>query len=170
MNPARRRSRRSVASAVFASIAVSMISLAALADRDSDERFSLSTLSTRPQLVSAGDVLVRVSVPREVSFSDVEVRLNGADVTASFQPDAGGDALVGLVTGLRDGENLLTAATRRARPSHEARLGLRNAPAYGPVFSGPHQRPWICETATSGLGAPPASGPCVAATIYEWFY
>src|SRR5205814_6310573 len=43
-------------------------------------------------------------------------------------------------------------------------------PIYGPIFAGAHQRPWICETAASGLGPPPATGPCVAPTRYDWFY
>jgi hypothetical protein len=30
--------------------------------------------------------------------------------------------------------------------------------------------PWICETAASGLGDPPAAGPCVAPTRHDWFY
>src|SRR5207244_9985812 len=92
------------------------------------------------------------------------------DVTAAFLPDATGDALIGLVSGLRDGDNMLTASTRRTKPSHNARLVVRNFPSFGPVFHGPHQQPWICETAASGLGAPPASGHCVAPTIYQWFY
>ena len=47
---------------------------------------------------------------------------------------------------------------------------MQNWPIYGPIFAGPHQRPWICETAASGLGSPPATGPCVAPTRYDWFY
>src|SRR5882672_7777077 len=137
-------------------------------DGESGGDLSIVTLSTRPSYVSGGDVLVRVGVSRRVALSDVEVRLNGADVTSAFLPDASGDALVGLVAGLRNGDNLITAAARRA--SRTARLEVRNSPSSGPVFGGPHQSPWICETAAPGLGPPPASGPCVAPTIYEWFY
>ena len=112
--------------------------------RESGNDLSIVTLSTRPSYVSGGDVLVRIDVPRRVALSDVEVRVNGADVSGAFLPDASGDALIGLVTGLRDGDNLITASTRRSRPSHSARLEVRNSPSSGPVFGGPHQSPWIC--------------------------
>jgi hypothetical protein len=131
---------------------------------------SISSVSARSDTVSGGDVLVRVDVPQNASLSDVQVFLNGADVTSKFLPDASGRALIGLVSGLGLGENVLTAATRRTNPSTNARLVLRNSPLSGPVFSGPHQRPWICETASAGLGPAPASGPCVASTRYDWFY
>ena len=113
---------------------------------------SITTLSARPENVSGGDVLVRIDVPRHAALSDVRVSLNGTDVTGVFLPDSGGNALVGLVRGLRSGDSVLTAETKRTHPSLNARLALRNSPLYGPVFSGPHQRPWICETVSSGLG------------------
>jgi hypothetical protein len=137
---------------------------------DGEDELVITTVSTAPQFVTGGDVLVRVQVPADAALSSVEVSLNGSDVTGAFLPDEAGHTLTGLVTGLKDGDNALTAATKRTRPSHHARLALRNFPLYGPVFSGPHQSPWICETATSGLGPAPASGPCVAPTRYDWFY
>ena len=155
-----------------ASLAAGLLLLgtAAVADRRSADDLSIATVSTRADLVSGGDVLVRIDVPRSVALSDLEVRVNGAIVTGAFLPDSTGDALVGLVSGLNDGDNVLTAATIRSRPSRHARLAIRNSPSSGPVFGGPHQSPWICETAASGLGPPPASGPCVVQTIQEWFY
>jgi hypothetical protein len=129
---------------------------------------TITTVSARPDGVSGGNVLVRIDVPRSASFSDVQVSLNGDDVTATFLPD--GDALVGLVSGLQAGDNVLKAETKRTKPSLNAKLAVRNFPLNGPVFSGPHQSPWICETAASGLGAPPAAGPCVAPSRYDWFY
>ncbi|MFN2550053.1 MAG: DUF6351 family protein, partial [Myxococcales bacterium] len=160
--------RRRDPTAILALLALCTVSAAA-ASREHEEDLSLSTLSTRAEFVTGGDVLVRVSLPRSVAPTDVEVRLNGTDVTAVFQSDSSGDNLVGLVVGLRDGENVLTASTRRTRPSHNARLALRNFPVSGPVFGGPHQQPWICETAASGLEQLSAS-PCVALTRYDWFY
>jgi len=118
---------------------------------------TITSVSARPDGVSGGNVLVRIDVPRSASLSDVQVSLNGDDVTATFLPD--GDALVGLVSGLQAGDNVLKAETKRTKPSLNAKLAVRNFPLNGPVFSGPHQSPWICETAASGLGAPPAAGP-----------
>jgi hypothetical protein len=50
------------------------------------------------------------------------------------------------------------------------KLTVTNHPSTGPIFSGVRQSPWICETMASGLGPPPASGPCTAPTRYDWFY
>jgi len=170
MDQMRSPGQRRPAAALVPALVLSLAALPALADRDDAASLSISAVSTRAEYATGGDILLRVAVPRGVSPSDVEVRLNGNDVTAAFLADATGDALIGLVSGLHDGENVVTASTRRTRPSRNARLTVRNFPSSGPVFEGPHQQPWICETAASGLGAPPASGPCVAATIYEWFY
>src|SRR3989442_844188 len=120
-----------------------------------EKHLVITTLSTAPDRVSGGDVLVRIEVPSKVSLSDVQVALNGTDVTGVFLPDGTSDALVGLVTGLKDGDNVVTAATKKTRPSLKARLEIRNFPIYGPIFAGPKQAPWICETDTSGLGASP---------------
>jgi hypothetical protein len=138
------------------------------ADSHSHNRLQITSLSTAPQRVSGGDVLVRVSVPRRVLLSDVAVTLNGDDVTGAFLADDASHALIGLVTGLRDGRNVLTAVTSTS-PSQRARLAIRNFPIYGPIFAGPHQTPWICETETSGLG-PSLDEHCTVPTIYEWFY
>ncbi len=129
------------------------------------DRPVIATLSTDADRVSGGDVLVRITVPAAVPLDQVRVDLNSTDVTGLFRPDGASHALVGLVTGLRDGRNTL-----RAVAGQVARLHITNFPASGPIFSGPRQVPWICETATAGLGAPPTSGPCVAPTRYDWFY
>src|SRR5260370_3665153 len=131
-------------------------------------RLSITILSSKPRYVSGGDVVVRVDVARGTSASDVQVFLNNADVTRVFLPDDAGHALIGLVSGLRDGQNMLTASVRR-HPSQSARLAIRNFPPYGPLFAGPHQTPWICETEASGLG-PSLDEHCTVPTIYEWFY
>src|SRR5262245_16120129 len=150
-------------------------SLPALAGHESDD-LRIVTLSTRPDAVSGGDVLVEVKLPQGTKPRDVEITLNRREITRAFQFDAARDALVGLVTGLELGKNVLRARVEEKRHSghdgrdREARVELKNHPIFGPVFSGPRQTPWICETAASGLGEPPASGPCQLASRYEWFY
>jgi len=132
--------------------------------------FEIRTLSSRANTVSGGDVLVEVSLPRYVRSRDVVVRLNGRDVSAQLSADASGRKLTGLVTGLALGKNRLTVSARHHHHhQHYESLEIVNHPSHGEIFA-PHQRPWVCETEASGLGAPPASGPCVAATRYEWFY
>ena len=139
--------------------------------RDDHERdFEINTLSTAANTVSGGDVVVEVRAPRYAKLSDLVVRLNGQDVTAQLSADAAGQRLVGLLTGLQPGKNRVTVSSRHHHGGqHYEKLEITNHAISGGIF-GPHQRPWVCETAASGLGAPPASGPCVAATKYEWFY
>jgi hypothetical protein len=145
------------------------LGLVATAGHASAPPLVITTLSTSPDRVSGGDVLVRIDVPASVGLADVGVTLNGGDVTGAFRTADTGRALVGLVTGLRDGDNVLRAAAKTANPSVNARLDVRNFPIYGPIFSGPHQVPWICETEASGLG-PALDEHCTVAPRYEWFY
>ena len=108
-----------------------------------DGGVELTVLSSRPDMVSGGDALLAVAVPAAASAADVRMAVNGADVTAAFRPDAGGLRLVGLVEGLRPGTNEVSAALGDA-PA--ATLTLVNHPGEGPIFSGPHEQPFVCET------------------------
>ena len=111
-------------------------------------------------LVSGGQVLVRVEGGRRV-----RVTLNGRDVTSAFARRSDG-TLLGLVSGLRDGRNLLSATDGHGRP---ATLPVTNHPITGPVFSGPQQLPFYCETTAFGL--PPATQPkCSAPTKVSYEY
>jgi hypothetical protein len=60
----------------------------------------ITTLSTAPDRVSGGDVLVRIGVPAGADLSSIVVALNDQDVTGAFRPDGVGHALLGLVIGL----------------------------------------------------------------------
>jgi Tannase-like family of unknown function (DUF6351) len=102
----------------------------------------ITPLSSRAETVTAGDgARARRCPAPHARARDARVHLNGRDVTSAFRAGDGG--LTGLVTGLREGRNRLEAtAERRER----ARLDLRNDPMQGPVFSGPHEQPFVCET------------------------
>ena len=141
-----------------------------LAYAHSDRDVQIRTLSSRANTISGGDALVEVSLPRYLTGGDVVVRLNGQNVSGQLSADASGRKLTGVVTGLRLGKNRLTVSSRHHhRNQHFESLEIVNHPIHGEIF-GPHQRPWVCETEASGLGVPPASGPCVVPTRYEWFY
>ena len=61
-------------------------------DRDeapSPADFSIRTLSNRADLISDGDALVEVGVPRSVPMNKVKLTLNGVDVGAAFVADGG---------------------------------------------------------------------------------
>jgi hypothetical protein len=103
------------------------------------------TVSTRPDTVSGGDVLVRIYVPSSVAINELVTLLNGQAVTSAFRPEGSGHSLVGLVEGLNFGENNLVARTvgqsnQTDRPAHQK---LTNYPITGPIISGPHEQPSI---------------------------
>ena len=136
----------------------------------SQRDFDIKVLSTRADAVSGGDALIQVSLPRYFRAGDALLKLNGSDVTGAMVTSADGRTMTGLVQGLRPGRNTLALGARyRHRNAFFEKLEITNHPLSGGILA-PHQRPWICESEASGLGAPPAAGPCVVATKYEWFY
>ena len=122
----------------------------------------ISVLSGRADMVTGGDALVRVS---GISGSSLKLMLNGEDVAGSLRPDPAASGLVGRVSGLKDGDNALLAETDGESKS----LKLVNYPRSGPVFSGPHQKPFICGTERAGLGEP-IDEDCSVETRVEYYY
>jgi hypothetical protein len=113
----------------------------------------------KPEFVSGGDVLVRVA-----NGDRALVRSNGRDVTSSFTPQPDG-SLLGVVDGLRAGRNTITAESR----GRHATLRVTNHTRSGPVFSGPQQLPFFCQTEAFGL--PPAQQPlCEVDTVVRYQY
>jgi hypothetical protein len=149
----------------------------ALAD-GRDEEFGIRTLSTRADMVSGGDVLVQIDVPSNVDPGDVQVDLNGRDVTDAFHAGAIAGSLVGLVEGLALGRNTLavTSVGRGRAGAPTARLALVNHPITGPIFSGPQQTPFICEPqsfvlpVTGGNLGPALDADCSIATRVDYVY
>ena len=119
-------------------------------------------LSSRPDMITGGEALVEV---RGTEKEATSVRLNGQDVSESFRPGADGSARVGLVSGLEIGKNQLEAEAGGKSVS----LEFVNYPREGPVFSGPHQEPFACDTEAAGLGAP-LDEDCSTPTRTEWYY
>ncbi|MER6937546.1 DUF6351 family protein [Nocardioides sp. NPDC127514] len=105
----------------------------------------LETLSNRADLVSDGNALVRVTLPKGADPDDLKVSLKDRDVTGVFAERPNGE-IEGVVRGLRVGTNELTA---RLPDGRGARLTITNHPRGGPIFSGPQLQPWRCQpTAT----------------------
>src|SRR5215469_5717746 len=69
----------------------------------SRHRFLISVLSSRPDMVSGGDALVRVDVPRSAPLACVRVFRNDDDVTAACALIPAEHALQGLVNGFELG-------------------------------------------------------------------
>lgn len=126
---------------------------------------TITTLSNRADLISGGDALVEIALPPNVATSSVRVEVDGRDVTAAFAVRPNG-RLMGLLTGLVVGENVVTAS---ASGVPTARLTITNHPIGGPVFSGPQVQPWICRTQENGFG-PPADAQCNVSPRFSFFY
>src|SRR5207237_4146466 len=117
--------------------------------------FEIRTLSNRADLISGGDALVEVRVPKTVPLHQVTLFLNGLDVTASFRTDAAERVMRGVLTGLvpRDaghtGQNeFLADSNGRGLGRPRASLTITNHPIGGPVLLGPPTPPRIRSTPT----------------------
>jgi len=125
----------------------------------------------RPEFVSGGDVLVSVTFPAGVQAPNVRLTLNGSDVTSSLRPVRVERTLLALVKGLADGNNTLVASAGNAN----ARLTVVNHPNAGPVISGPHEQPFICETdkfklMAGGVAGKALDADCSIATRVDYVY
>ena len=141
-----------------------------------DQKFHITVLSSRPEMVSGGDALVQVAVPPDAALDQAMIRLNGQDVSAMFHPDAAAHALRGLVTGLKLGENTLAVfPDKKGRGPAAEELRLKNYPITGPIFSGPQEQPFVCETPDfklpdgTSLG-PPLDANCSVKTVVTYVY
>jgi hypothetical protein len=102
----------------------------------------VSVVSSRSDMVTGGNALVRVALPEGTSPDTVTVRVDGRDVTAAFRAVSEA-ALEGIVTDLAVGMNHVTVGTADGA---SVELEVRNYPLTGPVLSGPHQAPFVCQT------------------------
>lgn len=135
---------------------------------------AITTLSTRADSVSGGDVLVRIDYPAGQRLPLV-VSLNGSDVTGQFRAGTAPNTWVGLVSGLSIGDNTLRVRTKA--PAGDVSLQIINHPITGPVFSGPHEQPFFCMTqnfpvpgsATQRLG-PALDADCSTTTRVDYVY
>jgi len=125
--------------------------------------FELRTISSRPDTVSGGDVVVQLGTPQSSRW---KAQLNGRDVTPLFRPVQGSDNLRALLAGLKLGKNALEL---RVDGTVRSRLELVDHPLAGPIFSGPHLRPFICQTVANGL-EPAIDSDCQAKTVVQYYY
>jgi hypothetical protein len=121
---------------------------------------SVQVLSSMPNLVTGGDALVKITG----ATAAPTVTVGGVDVTARFKGDAT-KGWTGLVTGLKDGNNELTAKAG----TETATLTLVNRPINGTLFAGPQQAPFLCENEGNKLGKA-LDANCAANTIVEYRY
>ena len=144
--------------------------------RATESAFRIRTLSSRSDMISGGDALVRVDVPRTISLQDVRVMLNGSDVTSVFRQDEKSHVLTGLVAGLVDGTNTLNVMAGDVdKKTFVAKLKIINHPIAGPIFAGPKETPFICGTEDFKIQSGASLGPaldsnCSAKTRIDYVY
>ena len=101
----------------------------------------LEVLSSRADLVSGGDALVRVKLDSSNDLRALRVDLGGRDVTEQFARRANGE-VEALLTGIPD-ERVTLTATVPGR--HGAKIELTGHTNGGPLISGPQLQPWGCQ-------------------------
>src|SRR2546423_5531152 len=165
-------------------LALGAVLLATAQAGEGPSNFEIVSLANRADLVSGGDALLEVRVPKNVPLNQVSLRLNGRDVTAAFRGNAAARTLRGVVTDLVDGDNEFAAEARGdGHGGPHARLTITNHPIGGPVLLGSQTQPWICATPapTAASGNTPATNAsgmttfavdaqCNIATEYKLFY
>jgi len=140
---ARRRFLPALVAATFLATGLAASSSAAPAAN----ALQINVLSNRADLISGGDALVEVVLPKGTNASNVKVNLGRRDITRSFASRSrlkgagGGKRFLGLVKGLALGRNLLRA---RLGDGTATEMTITNHPIGGPVFSGPQIQPWAC--------------------------
>jgi hypothetical protein len=129
------------------------------------EDWQITVLSGKPDMVTGNDALVQLYTPQGVDHSAIRIMLNGRDVTQLFRPGRDG-SLIARLEGLELGANVVEAT---AGGKQRARAELLNHSITGPVISGPHQTPFLCQTEGAGLGEP-LDSDCSAKTLVTYFY
>ena len=123
----------------------------------SDDRAALSVLSNRPDMVSAGDVLVEVLVEDTEAAEELVLLRNNNDVSDVLTVDPQNPLrFVGRVDGLALGDNTLSTNIGNS-------LTVVNHPSGGPVFTGPHLQPWTCQDSA-------LDEDCNQPVEYRWLY
>lgn len=154
-------------------IATSASGAAGRADLGSnDTGIALRAVSTKPWLVTGGDVLVEITINESVNRTQLTISLNGSDIRARFRETAS-TTLQALLTDLPEGDS--TLVVELSNPQQNESLTLTNYPQSGPIISGPHEQPYVCQTdqfetvAGTTLGSALDSN-CTAATRVDYVY
>jgi hypothetical protein len=121
-------------------VALALLALAPVA-RAAGTPVKIAVLGTRADLVSGGDALVAMKVPKGIDASKIRVTVGGRDVTSAFAVRSDG-RYGGLVEDLALGRNALVAHVPGAP---DATITITNHPQGGPVFAGPQIQPWVCQ-------------------------
>jgi hypothetical protein len=139
---------------------------------------TVQSLSSPEKMTSGDDTLIQLTSIDGNAVAGVKVVLNDKDVTDQFKKAPNGNASLGLLTGLAQGEN--TIEVRDAADASKVRgsLKLTAYPVQGPILYAPQEGSFHCQTDTFNIypGGPTlTAGPntdanCAAPTRIDWVY
>mgnify|MGYP001159646012 CR=1 FL=1 len=109
----------------------------------SSDHIKIETLSTKPWLVTGGDVLLQINVTSELDIELLRISLNEQDVSSLFRT-LSPTSKQALLEGLPRGDSELEVFYPEG--SYSTTLTLTNYPISGPIISGDHEEPFLCET------------------------
>lgn len=156
VRPPRKCGARFVAAALIGSVTVQSV----CAEQSAGP---LGVISSRSDSISGDDVLVDLADSGGLPWT---VRLDGREVSTFFHREERTDHLRALLSGLKLGKNDLEV---RINGAVRGRLELIDHSLNGPIFSGAHQEPFICQTEENGLG-PSLDADCSARTKVQYYY
>ncbi len=139
------------------SLALGLLAIPAhsLAGSAQNQGFNIEVVSSAVDQVTGGDARLHVTVPSENQLDNVSILVNGVDQSSHFSPVEGTNTLSGVVDGLALGANEVTVMPGQGQGEAQGlTIILTNYPITGPVFSGPHQQPFICTVQRNELGQP----------------
>ena len=161
-----RRTRGVFVAAAVLSMTAAMLASPALAK--TAPSYTVEVVSSAADQVTGGDARLHIGVPDGDSRYKPKVFVNGVDRTKAFDWMADSTTLTGVVDGLVLGDNEVVVASRgnsKNKPA-DVHMTLTNHPISGPVFSGPHQYPFVCTTGSHGLGQPLVDNPSEGYPVY----
>jgi len=128
-----------------------------------DDNIRIQIVSSAADQVSGGDARIEIRTlgnAFNANTATISVMVNGFDQSDRFQP-IDRYTLSGVVDGLELGNNTVTFSEVRSmgkgkppKVVNSASLELVNYPVSGPIFSGEHQKAFVCTVQDHGLGQP----------------
>jgi len=121
---------------------------------------NVQVVSSAPDQVSGGDARLEIETNDTQGKAPLSVVVNGEDQSDHFQ-SIGPNRLSGVIDGLMPGSNTVVVFRAKGkgwrghtRNGTAVSIELINYPVSGPIFSGPHQKAFVCTVQDKGLGQP----------------
>ena len=132
----------------------------------------IEALSTKPWLVTDGNVLLEISLTHELDIGLLRYSLNGQNVSSMVR-SVSPTTTQALLEGLPLGESQFVVSS--SKNNYSKALTLVNYPVSGPIVSGDHEEPFLCETdrfetVSGGLLPQSTDENCSIQTQVEYVY